>query len=40
MGQSSDVRPGAIVQVKGKVAANGQIDAQSVVVLTGFATIQ
>jgi uncharacterized protein YdeI (BOF family) len=39
MGKSADVRPGAVVHVTGKVRQDRTIDADQIVILTGYVKV-
>ena len=39
MGKRENIHPGAVVQVKGRVGANQSVEAERVVILTGFVQI-
>jgi hypothetical protein len=40
MGSSGDIRPGAVLQVAGRVGASGRVEARQLVVLTGYVEVQ
>ena len=40
MGKVDDIKPGAVVQVTGKVAADHSVDAKQIVILTGYVQVK
>jgi hypothetical protein len=40
MGKAEDIHPGAIVHIRGKVAADHSVQAQQIVILTGYVQVK
>ncbi len=40
MGKADDIHPGAIVHITGKVAADHRVQAQQIVILTGYVQVK
>jgi len=40
MGKADDIKPGAVVHVTGKLAADHSVEATQIVILTGYVQVQ